>query len=98
MDDARRVLASAVGSERVSEAHRITGQGGQEMSGMWTLIVCCLAGARRAEEIALGLRSGATAPVTLVDRLFLDLFPLARAVHVRSEASIYQDHDQARYR
>ena len=69
-----------------------------EMSGLWTLIGTSLAGAQRAEEIALRLRSGATAPVTLVDRLFFDLFPLPRAVHVRGEAGIYQDHDQARYR
>ena len=42
-----------------------------------------------------GRASGAAPTVTFMDRLFLDLFPLARAVHVRSEASIHDQHDQA---
>ena len=47
---------------------------------------------------ALGRRSGAAPAMTLMDRLFLDLFPLARAVHVRSESSVNDQHDEARER
>ncbi len=42
--------------------------------------------------------SGAAPAMTLMDRLFLDLFPLARAVHVRSEPGVNDQHDQARDR
>jgi hypothetical protein len=47
---------------------------------------------------ALDRGSGAAPAVTLMDRFFLDLFPLARAVHVRSESSVNDQHDEARER
>ena len=53
---------------------------------------------RRVANEALERRSGAAPAMTLMDRLFLDLFPLARAVHVRSESSVNDQHDEARDR
>src|SRR6185503_5797196 len=47
---------------------------------------------------ALDRGSGAAPAMTLMDRFFLDLFPLARAVHVRSESSVHDQHDEARDR
>ena len=42
--------------------------------------------------------SGAPAPMPVVNWLFFDLFPLPRAVHVRSESRVYDQHDQTRDR
>jgi hypothetical protein len=53
---------------------------------------------RSVANEALGSWSGAAPAVTLMDRLFLDLFPLARAVHVRSESSVHDQHEEARDR
>jgi hypothetical protein len=53
---------------------------------------------RRVANEALDRRSGAAPALTLMDRLILDLFPLARAVHVRSETGVDDQHDEARDR
>jgi hypothetical protein len=47
---------------------------------------------------ALSPRLGAAPAMPLMDRFFLDLLPLTRAVHVGGEAGVYDDHDQPRYR
>lgn len=53
---------------------------------------------RTVANEALDRGSGAAPAMTLMDRLFLDLFPLARAVHVRSESGVDDQHDEARDR
>ena len=53
---------------------------------------------RSSANDALSAKLGATPAMPLMDGLFLDLLPLTRAVHVRSEARVHDKHDQPRHR